>query len=66
MTEQRIGRALKSKLLPSVIHDVKAGDDVIVFRERKERWIGPYKVKRVEDKRVFITDGKSSCLFSVT
>ena len=66
VTEQRIARALNSKLPPAVTHDVKAGDEVFVFREKKKRWIGPYKVNRVEDKRVFITDGKTSRPFSIT
>ena len=56
VTEQRISRALKSKLPPAVTHDIKSGDDVLVFREKNKRWIGPYKASRVEDKKVFISD----------
>ena len=58
ISEQRITRALRSKLPPAVINHVKAADDVLVFREKAIRWIGPYKVSRVEDKMVFVSDGK--------
>ena len=64
--EQRIAHALKSKLPPAVTHYVKAGDEVFVFREEGKRRIGPYKVNRVEDKRVFISDGKTSRPFNIT
>ena len=36
VAEQRIYRALKSKLPRAVVHDIKAGDDVIVYREKKK------------------------------
>ena len=66
VSEQRITRALRSKLPPAVLHNKNAGDDVLVFREKKKRWVGPYKVNRVEDKMAFITDGKTTRPFSVT
>ena len=66
VTEQRISRALRSKLPPAVLHNIKAGDNVLVYREAKKRWIGPYTVNRVEDKLAFLSDGKTSRPFSVT
>ena len=66
VTEQRIARALKSKLPPAVTHNLNPGDNVLVFREKKKRWIGPYRVSRIEEKRIFITDGKSTRPFSIT
>lgn len=66
VAEQRITRALRSKLPPAVHYDISPGDLVLVHREKTKKWVGPYKVHRVEDKRAFITDGKFCRPFSVT
>ena len=41
VSEQRITRALKSKLPPAFLHDIRPGDDVLVYLEKNKRWIGP-------------------------
>ena len=39
-------------------YDMKAGDYVLVHREKKNRWVEPYRDDRIEEKRGLITDGK--------
>lgn len=66
VTEQRITRALRSKLPPAVTHDIRVGQESLVYREKKKRWVGPYTVSRIEDKRAFISDGKSTRPFNLS
>lgn len=62
VTEQRITRAIRSKIPSAVSYDIRA----LIYRERKPRWIGPYRVHRVEDKPTFITDGQHRRPFYVS
>lgn len=42
--EQKLLRALRSKLPPSAKYHIQPGDIVRVFREETRKWIGPFKV----------------------
>lgn len=66
LTEKRITRAICSKLPLVVTHDVKAGEEVLIFRGKKKQQIGTYKVNRVQEEMAFVTDNKTSRPFSVT
>lgn len=65
-TDQKVTRALRAKLPPEVLHNINTDDQVLVFREKPERWLGPYTVSRMDSKRAFISDGKKTDAFLAT
>lgn len=50
----QIQSALRAKLPPATSYNVSPGDQVYVFREDAKRWHGPYTVKSVCDKEVYL------------
>lgn len=66
VSEQRIERALRSKLPPAVRYKIDPGDEVLVYREEPRKWLGPYKVQRIDGKRVFVNDGTTTRPFNMT
>ena len=65
-TEQIFASALKLKIPSAVLHDIKTGEDVLIFRKKKNSWICPYKVNRTEDKMAYTMDGEASQPFIET
>ena len=59
VAEQRIKKALKSKLPPATKHLLKPGDNVRVYREHTKRWDGPFTITKIGNKMVSVTDVKT-------
>lgn len=57
MSELRNRAALKVLLTPVTMYNIAPGQAVRVYRERSRRWKGPFSVKKVSGKQVWITDG---------
>lgn len=55
--ELRIREALRSRLPPSTRYHLAPGDKVRVFRERSQRWEGPFTITKTREKEVWVTDG---------
>ena len=53
-SELRVQQALRSKLPPASKYHVEPGDNVLVYRERTKRYEGPYTVKRVCEKEIYV------------
>lgn len=66
VAEQRICTALQSRLPPATKFALKLGQDVRVYREEHRKWVGPYKIDRITDKMIYVTDGKVTKPFNVT
>ena len=66
VAQTRIKTALRSKLPPATKYLIKPGDDVRVYRERSKRWNGPFKVTKVSDKIISVTDGEKVKQFNIT
>jgi len=66
VAEQRIRKALKSKLPPATKYLIKPGDQVRVYRELSKRWDGPFTVTKVSNKIISVTDGNTVKEFNIT
>lgn len=66
VAEQRIKKALKSKLPPATKYLIKPGDQVRVYQEIPKRWDGPFTVTKISDKIVSVTDGNVVKEFNIT
>lgn len=54
--DQRVLRALRSKITPASRYVIKPGDLVRVVREKERRWLGPVEVVKIEGKSVHVKD----------
>lgn len=61
--EQKLLRALRSKLAPSTKYHIQPGDLVHVFRQETRKWIGPVKVVNTERKIIHVMDGVKTKAF---
>lgn len=50
IADLRIQQELRSKLPPGTRYDVNSGDGVLVYREDKKEWMGPYRVTKMMEK----------------
>lgn len=57
VAEERIKRALRSKLPPTTKYQLSPGDLVRVYREVKRKWVGPVQIIRLQNKIFHVTDG---------
>ncbi len=49
VAEQRIKLALKSRTKSADVFNIPPGDQVLVYREKKKLWDGPFKLYRYDD-----------------
>jgi hypothetical protein len=66
ISELRIKRALSSKTSPGAIRVFLPGELVYVYRERPEKWIGPFRITKIDGKTVYVRDGQDGKPFSIT
>lgn len=64
--ETRIRKALSSRVPRNADLIISPGDSVRVFRETDRRYIGPFKVIRVDDKQVYVLDGNREVQYNIT
>lgn len=64
--ELRIKEALRSRLPPETNYDISQGDKVRLYRERSERWEGPFEVTKMREKEEWATDGVRQKHFNLT
>lgn len=62
--EERIKRALRSKLPPSTKYNITPADLVRVYREDVKNWVGPVQAVRTEGKMIHVGDGIKVCPFN--
>jgi hypothetical protein len=66
VSELRIKRALTSKTAPGATRVYNPGELVYVYRERPDKWIGPFPIIRIDGKTVYVRDGIDEKPFSIT
>lgn len=60
IAERRIAEALRRQA-PSGIETVyEIGDEVLVYRERKDQWIGPYTITKIDGKIVSVQNSSGT------
>lgn len=64
IAQARIQTALRSKLSPENNFPIRPGDDVHVYREKTKRLDGTFKVSKVSDKTISVTDGEMQTPFT--
>lgn len=57
VAEQRILRALRSKLPPASKYNLQSGDLVRVYWEKERKLLGQVQIVKVEHKIIHVTDG---------
>lgn len=62
--ENRIKKALRSRLQPATRYHIVPGDLVRVYREDSRKWVGPVQVTRVDHKIIYVTDGVKTKAFN--
>lgn len=63
--EERIRRALASKLPPATRFRLEIGDPVRVFREGSRKWEGPFQVERISKILIWVSDSVTTKPFSI-
>lgn len=53
-TEVRIQQAMRAKIRPATKYLVEPGDSVLVYREKSKRYMGPFTVSNVCEKKVIL------------
>jgi len=64
MAKSKVARALKRAVPPSADEVYAVGDQVLVFREEPEGFVGPFMIEQLDCKTVYIRDGNSLRPFS--
>lgn len=64
--ENRIRRAINSRVPPSIKFRVEVGDPCRVYREKRNRWKGRFIIQRLKKKLVWVTEGNIVKPFNVT
>lgn len=57
MARNRISRALKSNVPPSASYNIKTGQTVMAFSEKRKKWIKGLKAVLVNRKMILVNDG---------
>jgi hypothetical protein len=66
VSELRIKRALNSKTPSGATRVFRPRELVYLYRERPSQWMGPFPIFRVDEKTVYVRDGKDGKPYSVT
>ena len=64
VSELRIQKPIRSKLPPDTKFDLRAGDKVLVYRE-KRGWTGPFTLQSICGKNCYVSDGSKTVKFNV-
>ena len=56
ISERRISRILHRNIAQATDHIYQVGEEVLVYREGPDQWMGPFLVSKVQDKRVSVFD----------
>lgn len=64
-TEVRIRAALRTWWAPATNYNCKVGQRVHVYRRERRIWEGPFKVSRIWDKHVWVSDNRKEKKFYV-
>lgn len=64
--EQRIRKALTTKLSPATKYNLDVGDFVRLYCEKSRKWEGTFKVSRLNKGLESVTDGNNTKLLSIT
>ena len=66
VSELKIQRAIMSKLPAATQFNLRAGDRVLVFRDKQKRWTGPFTIQSICGKHGYVTDGSKTVKFNIT
>lgn len=59
-SELRISKTLKKNPPTSTEKPVTAGINIVVYTEKKRQWVGPVIAEVVQEKTVYVRDGKNA------
>lgn len=64
--QERIRNALRSKHPSAKNYLIRPGENVCVYQGKTRQWNGPFKLAKVSDKMISVTDGANFKHFKLT